>query len=470
MEEKRRTWAKIAGKFFAIAFFAFAFFVCRYHVAEAASLYFSPASGSYASGGTITVGVYTSTSDAAANAFSGTVSFPTDLLEATSVSKSGSVMSLWVSEPTYSNSSGTVQFDGIVLNPGYTGSSGKIATITFKVKGTGTASLRFSSGAILANDGLGTNIYTGGGTASYTLGQATETPKPAEPVSTTPGAPTVSSSTHPDSNSWYSANDVTFSWPLPASVTGVNVLADHEPTTDPGTRSDGVMSKYTYTDVDDGVWYFHIRLQNEKGWGAVSHFKFQIDTVAPTAFLVSANEKAEVTFTNTSTDALSGVKEYQFIVDGVVIDTVPAGDVSAGFIHDLAGLPVGKQTLTVRALDYAGNMVAAPDVTFTVTEAPPEPVPEQVVQVSPYAPRIVWGVAVVALLLVGVVLLLALLYVLLSVLRHVRFHWEATPKPRKTKQAALADKQSLREMKALRKELLDVTERLEKLESKISRP
>lgn len=139
---------------------------------DAASLSFYPASGSYNVGSSFTVGVYVSSSDQSINAASGVISFPTDMLEVSSISKNGSIFTIWADEPSYSNGAGTVSFEGLVPNPGFIGSSGKIITITFRVKSTGTPSLRFSSASTLANDGRGTNVIKGIGTAQFTLGIA----------------------------------------------------------------------------------------------------------------------------------------------------------------------------------------------------------------------------------------------------------------------------------------------------------
>ena len=79
------------------------------------------------------------------NAAEGTVSFSKDELSVVSLLKNGSIVNLWAQEPSFSNSAGSVDFSGIVLNPGYTGSAGKILTIAFKAKAEGETSLFLSS-------------------------------------------------------------------------------------------------------------------------------------------------------------------------------------------------------------------------------------------------------------------------------------------------------------------------------------
>lgn len=150
--------------------FCFLFLICIPLSVNAATLSLSPASGSHVIGDSFTIGVYAGSPDQAMNAASGVISFPQDKLNITSISKTGSVFSFWTQEPIFSNTAGTISFEGIVPNPGFIGSSGKILTITFKVKAGGSASINFSSSSVLANDGKGTNILTAAGTAKFTLG------------------------------------------------------------------------------------------------------------------------------------------------------------------------------------------------------------------------------------------------------------------------------------------------------------
>lgn len=135
----------------------------------AGTLSIYPASGSFEQNKTFTVKVSISSPDQAINAASGVLTFPVDKLRAISISKAESIMTLWVQEPSFSNSNGTVSFEGVVPNPGYTGTNATVINITFKVIGQGTAPIKFNSGSILANDGEGTNISRALNGASYNL-------------------------------------------------------------------------------------------------------------------------------------------------------------------------------------------------------------------------------------------------------------------------------------------------------------
>jgi hypothetical protein len=159
--------------------------------ARAATLDVSPANGSVAVGQTITVRVNVSTNQAM-NGVSGTLSFPSDLLSADYVSKSGSVLTLWVQDPVISNAAGNVTWSGVVPNPGFTG-TGQTISIQLRAKKIGTANLSLASSEVLANDGNGTNILTGTSGGVITITEAVALPPtPSTPTKAPPTqAPTI---------------------------------------------------------------------------------------------------------------------------------------------------------------------------------------------------------------------------------------------------------------------------------------
>lgn len=341
----------------------------------AASLYYSPTQGSYEVGQSFTVSVYVASADQALNAFTGTISFPTDILQVSSVSKSGSIANLWVQEPSFSNANGTVTFGGLVLNPGFKGASGKVLSISFKTKATGVANLRFSAGEILANDGQGTNILQGLGTAKISVAMAAVRPQAPESTSAseagTPLAPVISSSTHSDPNAWYNNNNPKFTWKVPADVTTVRVLYDKSPVSNPTVVHRPPISGKDLVGLSDGIYYFHAQFRNARGWGAVSHFRFQIDTVPPVAFTVkfpsqqNTNDPRPVVLFNT-TDELSGIDYYEVKVsDGQAFKVTP-GEIVASNPYVLPVQKSGQHSIIVRAIDKAGNSATASEI-FSVT-------------------------------------------------------------------------------------------------------
>ena len=129
--------------------------------------------------------VYVS-SDQSINAISGTLQFSPDMLEIISITKENSILSLWVQEPVYNNSAGTASFEGIILSPGFIGNSGRVVTARFKAKGIGNSSISFSSAAVLANDGKGTNVISAVGSADVKV--FVDIVVPIKPIVTPPSS------------------------------------------------------------------------------------------------------------------------------------------------------------------------------------------------------------------------------------------------------------------------------------------
>lgn len=121
----------------------------------ASTLNLSPSIGTFSVGDNISVNLVVST-DSSVNAISSILKFSNNTLSLSSISKSGSVITLWPIGPTFSNQNGTASIEGVVLS-GYIGSSGKVVTLNFKAIKEGQAFVGFSSGSVLANDGQGTN-------------------------------------------------------------------------------------------------------------------------------------------------------------------------------------------------------------------------------------------------------------------------------------------------------------------------
>jgi len=302
------------------------------------------------------------------NAASGIISFPQDKLEATSLSKSGSIFALWVQEPSFSNAAGTINFEGIVLNPGFTGATGKIISVNFRVKAAGVSNLNFSSGSVLANDGKGTNILTGLGNASFSLNAGAVGPQ--APESTTPSviagaplAPKISSPTHPDPNEWYAQKDAKFIWTIPSGVTGVRLLVGKIPAAIPTVIYTPAINEKEVANLDDGIWYFHVQLRNANGWGEISHFRFQIDTKPPEPFSIKFIDTKETdnpqpTIIFDTIDTLSGINYYKIkIGEGDFFDVLEVEVKSNPYTLPLQS--PGKRTILVQAFDMADNYSTA---------------------------------------------------------------------------------------------------------------
>ena len=143
--------------------------LCVPGYAHAATLSITPSTKSVSVGDIVTLTVQVNSAGTAINNAEGVVSFSPSQLSVLSVSKNNSIFTLWIQEPTFSNSAGTVSFNGGVANPGYSGSGGALFTVTFQVLQPGTATISLQSAAVRANDGLGTDVMTAANGATLTL-------------------------------------------------------------------------------------------------------------------------------------------------------------------------------------------------------------------------------------------------------------------------------------------------------------
>lgn len=343
----------------------------------AATLSLTPANVSVGVGDTFTLTVRVSSSDQAMNASSGTLSFPTDLLRVSSIAKGNSVLTLWVQDPSFSNTAGTIDWSGVVPNPGYSGSGGPVMTVTFVAKRAGTASVSFVSSAVLANDGNGTNILVNANPSSIAISSPSAPPAAPAPQNQQ-GSDLllhITSSTHPDQTKWYNLSHAILDWTNAQDVTAVRLgydkNADGVPTvvyTDPLSHKE--------LDLNDGIWYFHVQEKNGGGWGPTATYRIQIDSVVPLPITIAfpngattATSSIAVQFA--TTDLLSGIDHYQLSVDGSSFNVSNAD--GAG-VYALSSGDPGTHTLITTAYDKAGNSVAAnAQFIFTGEKKPASP-------------------------------------------------------------------------------------------------
>jgi len=327
----------------------------------AATLSLSPSTGVYSAGQNFTERVVVNTAGAAINAAEGTLSFKPSEITVVSISK-GTTFNLWTSEPSFSNSAGTINFSGGTPT-GYTGNGGTVLTITFKAKAAGSPRVNFASGAVLAADGRGTNVLTGMNGGSFTISAPSISPVPETiieyiPPANTPAAPVVKSTTHSDQSRWYTEKKAVLSWLLSPEVTAVRTLLDERATSVPSKVYDTPIDTITIDALEEGVQYFHIQFKNADGWGKVSHYRLAVDTVAPTKFVVSLEANADLSSPEqklviTAEDASSEVKRFKVQLDGN--EPFEITNVTASSTILLPKLTPGYHTVVVEGFDEAGN-------------------------------------------------------------------------------------------------------------------
>lgn len=393
---KIQAWVKYTLFFIASGLFSLLF---AYPV-FAATMTVSPATGTFSNQSTFTVHVEVNT-DQAINGAEGTLQFPLNKLEVVGIDKSQSIMSLWVQEPAFSanGSTGLIKFSAIKLNPGYTGSRGNVFNVTFHVKDVGVANVSFSSGDILANDGMGTNILDafGGGIFSLTDGVIIPTVPapsvggspvigPSRPVMTSSAMPQmpfvkywiqddrggdVLFSTSNEAPRWSNSPFAKLTWDLPPDVVSVASAFDDEPDTIPTERSTGLNTQLLPF-VSEGTHYFHIAFVNGMGMGQVLHFPVLVDFRGPKSFTIdfdgeeisnggihsTSNPRPRLSFF--TEDDLSGLDHYQFKLnsgDWSAVQLEPDGTFILPKLESQL-----RYELALRAFDLAGNSADATSV------------------------------------------------------------------------------------------------------------
>lgn len=354
--------------------FAFTFiaalllFIAGTGFAKAASLYFSPNAKQVSVGDILSVRVLINTDGKPINNSQAAVSFPADLLEVVSLSKSGSIFSLWVEEPAFSNQNGEVTFNGGLPTPGYTGSGGNALTIVFRAKAEGSASIFFASGSVLANDGLGTELLQSKGQAQFVLVKA-ETAAKAEAkqenqdadknLATGSKEVEVFSASHPDSAKWYNLTKAVFSWKLPPGAAASQTSLDKTEKTTPRILRRPAVNTISAEGIKDGIWYFNSRFLTGGSWSKITAYKVQVDTAAPEKIIITpAGAPGGSRYpTVSASDELSGIDYFIIQADGAAgVKIVPSENVAE---IKIPGISAGMHHITAYAYDLAGNSASA---------------------------------------------------------------------------------------------------------------
>lgn len=360
--------------------------------ASAAVVYILPGQGNFSRGETVSLDIKINSEGEGINAAQGKISWPAGILEFIEADKAASAFNFWLEEPTASGNSlsficGTAK--------GISGEALQILRIKFKTLAAGAAEVSLAEAAVTASDGKGTNVLSLVKGASYRVEPTTVQPElPAESpqATTTPAAaapppkptaapviqpvrvertavlarglpqkPEIQVPLYSDEKPWhnYLGEAVVF-WQVPPDITEVAAALDHSPNTIPSPAEKELTTGRNFGILADGVWYAHARFKNNIGWGPAAHFRFAIDTKPPLSFELSVlegettdNPAPQIQFK--SSDALSGLKEYEIKVDGN-----QAVKISVAEFTGTLTLPLqvpGVHKIAVRAIDQAENSV-----------------------------------------------------------------------------------------------------------------
>lgn len=133
----------------------------------------------------------------------------------------------------------------------------------------------------------------------------------------------------------------------------------------------------TYSEVPDGVWYFHVRGVDASGnWGPASHYKVMIDSTAPDAPAVrsTTHPAQHLEYENpnpvliVSAADLSGIRGYSYVLD-TEADTIPNDSLSGSSSQiNFYNLEPGTYWFHVKAQNGAGLWGATRHFKLTVIE------------------------------------------------------------------------------------------------------
>lgn len=314
-----------------------------------ADIFISPNSATFLAGSTFDVPIYIDTKGNSVNTVNVKLNFDASRLAIVKPSGGKSILGIWLEPPAYDNKNGTASFMGVIPN-GIVTSSGLIATVTFKAVSAGNTRIDFDSySSANLNDGVGSNVRLNLIGADYHIN-----PKLPEGVS-------IYSDTHPHQDDWYNNNSPILSWDKPDGLKGYSYTIDTSPSTTPVSEIRDSNPSTSFTNLKDGVWYFHVRANVDGVWGNTSHFQIKIDTNPPAFFapdvstLKDANNTKKYSLSFLTTDSLSGVNHYEVgVVDEKDKDSVLPVFIQSESPYVISS--INKNThVTIRAYDNAGN-------------------------------------------------------------------------------------------------------------------
>jgi hypothetical protein len=320
--------------------------------AQGAKILINPSGGSFSVDSTFEVSIFIDTNGNEVNAVDVKIKFSPDKLQVINPSTGTSFISLWLQQPTFSNKDGTISFVGGVPEKGIKTSAGLVSTVTFRTRAPGRAVIEIGDqSAILAADGKGTNILESISRATFTI------------VPKAPGGPKVFSTSHPDQDKWYNNNNAGVAWDDEDGVSGYSYILSRNPTEIPDNINDSEQTSIDFSDLLDGIWYFHIKQQRAGIYGDTANYQIKIDTAPPAEFKPKVNlltavitKQAIVSFF--TTDALSGMDRYEVAVFDRSKESGEAPFfVEAANPYRIPDVePGARLRVVVRAFDNSGNI------------------------------------------------------------------------------------------------------------------
>ncbi len=335
----------------AVASFGLIFFIFFAGRADASTMYLDPPNGQFQVGDTFQVSILLDTEGQEVNTIESSLVFPPDKLQIVSPTAGNSIINIYTTPPRFNNLTGKIDVAGGIPG-GIKTNKGLITTVTFKVRSSGTASIRFlDNSKALLNDGQGTNSLNTSRGSSYQL----VLPPPAGPI--------VSSETHPESDKWYKNSSAILTWQTSEEVEGYSYELNQEPISLPDNVIESREKSIIYKQLNDGIYFFHIKSFRKGEWGGVTHFGFKIDTTPPAQFPIEIypskrTDSSKPVIEFLTTDQSSGIDRYEIKIvslDNTSDDELFFIQANSPFTPEKLG--DGAYEVLVRAYDKADNYV-----------------------------------------------------------------------------------------------------------------
>lgn len=335
---------------FLVIIFIFLFISWLSAVTEAAgaTLYLSPDRGNFFVGDTFNLSMLVNTGQNYISAIKADLKFDPKKIEVVEINPQGAFISIWISR-TYSNETGIISIEGKPPPPGLKTTSGLISKITFKAISPGKITIPYLiSSKVISSDGKGTNILGLRGWGVYEI------------LATPPEGPRIFFSTHPNPDIWYPDSNPAFRWEKEEGVNDFSWSLDQNPEGVPDEISEGDQNSTSFSNISDGIWYFHLRQKKYELWGKTSHFQIKIDTTSPEEFSTKIKNlgwlKGHQTLVSFETDDKpSGIDHYQLAIIDLSSEKREPSFEKTSSPYKVLFRKAGKYKVIVRAFDKAGN-------------------------------------------------------------------------------------------------------------------
>ena len=382
--------------------------------ASAATLRLLPSARTFTIGQEFTVDLLLDTDNASINTTEAAVNFPNGIVEFVSASRTGSIFSFWLEEPTISSQKDSVSFIGGTPR-GVAGDALKILSLTFKTTGVGAADISLSNASVSAADGKGSNVLSKIVGTNVMVRSAVAMPEPLsasatdasveseiqseskiisprddgpesqpverpQPVVRSPAfvgrlpeKPALHVPLYPDESRWYNRiGEAIVLWDLTPDVSHVAVKLALSPEDNRGATEAELFTGKSFGMLKEGIWFVTVHARNNVGWSEASQRRIHLDTTPPLPFNIEidtvASDNPVRTIKFETQDSLSGVSRASIAVDGddpIVLPVANAADMTIR----LPLQPAGEHTVVARVFDAAGNSVED-DLAFEVLPLP----------------------------------------------------------------------------------------------------